>query len=587
MVWQESMFERANPDSSASQLIHAVTQQLSALEQMLGAQQETIRQRGIAVPGTFLTQLGALRAAFEALRPEVLAAGQALDDLRALAATTRLINSSLDVDAVLNEVMDTAIALTGAQRGYIVLREQATGELRFRVARSAGRATLPADRFTVSGTVVEEVARTGQPHLTHDALLDPRLSSQDSIVMHAPRSILCVPLSVKGRVTGVVYADHQRGEMFGDDDLALLVGFAAQAAIAIENARLFERQRRALAEVSALRELMDSVLASIASGVITTDRAGRIVMFNPAAETILGVPAAEALGRPLSEALPVIGAAVAGLIEPVLAQGAPQSVEIAPVLPGRGALTLNLKLTPLRNAQGLTVGMALAVDDLTAIKQRDATLDVVRTYLPPSLVSNIHDIDELGLGGAEREISILIADVRGFTAFSELLPPEELMAIITQYLAVSTDALQLFDGIVDKYLGDAVIGLFNTPLNPQPDHAERAVRAALTMAYDVRALHEVLPPDQRLNYGIGVTTGQAIVGNVGSPDRRGFTALGPPVTLARLLQENALAGEIIVSAATYARVEALFAAEPIPPRKLRDSLVLPVMYRISGVRRRD
>ncbi len=581
------MFERANPNSSAQDLIRTIAQQVIDLDQMLWAQHEMIRQRGVAVSPAVLERLRALRAACEALTARVQEAGRELDELRALAATTRLINSSLDVDTVLNEVIDTAIALTGAERGYIVLHDADTGELRFRVARSADRETLDTSRFTVSGTVVEEVARTGQPIVARNALLDPRLSIHNSIVMHAPRSILCVPLTVKGRVTGVVYADNQRvPDLFDEDDLALLMAFAAQAAIAIENARLFDRQRRALAEVSELRELMDNVLASIASGVITTDRAGCIVIFNRAAESILGVAAEDALGRPLREALPVIHQAISERIAPVMEQGVPQSVEIEPVVPGRGALTLNLKLTPLRNAQGLTVGMALAVDDLTALKQRDATLDVVRTYLPPGLISNIFNIDELGLSGTEREISILIADVRGFTAFSEQLPPEDLMGVITQYLAISTDALQLFDGIIDKYLGDAVIGLFNTPLNPQEDHAERAVRAALTMAYDVRALHEVLPPDQRLFYGIGVATGTAIVGGLGSPDRRGFSALGQPVTLARLLQENALEGEILISAATQAQVEPLFVTEPLAPRKLRDGVALPAMYRVSGVRRR-
>src|SRR5690606_15955879 len=92
--------------------------------------------------------------------------------------------------------------------------------------------------------------------------------------------------------------------LFGDDDLTLLMGFAAQAAIALENARLFDQQRRALAEVSELRELMDNVLASIASGVITLDRTGRILIFNQAAETILGVAAEDALGRSLREVLP-------------------------------------------------------------------------------------------------------------------------------------------------------------------------------------------------------------------------------------------------------------------------------------------
>ena len=513
----------------------------------------------------------------------MLRAANELDDLRALAATTRLINSSLDEDSVLNEVMDTAIELTGAERGYIVLRDRATGELRFRVARNAEREDLDASRFTVSQTVVEEVARTGTPIVAQNALLDPRLSMHDSIITHAPRSILCVPLMVKGRVTGVLYADNQQvPDLFGDDDLTLLMGFAAQAAIALENARLFDQQRRALAEVSELRELMDNVLASIASGVITLDRTGRILIFNQAAETILGVAAEDALGRSLREVLPAIHAAIEPLAAAVIDQGQPQAIEVEAEVGDRGTLTLSLKLTPLRNAHGLTVGMALALDDLTALKQRDATLDLVRTYLPPSLVSNILDIEDLGLGGTEREISILIADVRGFTTFSELIPPEELMATINRYLAVSTDALQLFDGIIDKYLGDAVIGLFNTPLNPQDD-TRSAVRAALTMAYDARCTNSAA--EHRIGYGRRGDRhgdhrqpgqpGPARVhrarpaGDAGAPAARECARRG----------DHYQRGDVRAGAAP-------FDAESIP-RASGEGLMLPTMYRVRGVRRRE
>jgi adenylate cyclase len=216
-------------------------------------------------------------------------------------------------------------------------------------------------------------------------------------------------------------------------------------------------------------------------------------------------------------------------------------------------------------------------------KKRDATLNVVRTYLPPSLVRNIQSIDSLGLSGDEREISVIFADVRGFTTFSEQLTPEELMAAINQYLTVSTDAIQLYDGIIDKYMGDAVVGLFNTQLNPQQDHAIRAVRAALSMAYDVKALHEVLPPEQRLDYGIGVDTGVAMLGNVGSPSRKEFTAIGAPFNLAKLLQENALAGEIIISQTTYELVKHIVQAEAIQPRKVKGYQGFQVMYRITGL----
>ena len=264
-----------------------------------------------------------------------------------------------------------------------------------------------------------------------------------------------------------------------------------------------------------------------------------------------------------------------------------QVIEIEPVLPGRGPVNLSLRFTPLKDAQGVTYGMALVVDDLTEIKKRDATLSVVRTYLPPSLVRNIQSIDSLGLGGDEREISVIFADVRGFTTFSEQLDPEQLMNVISQYLTVSSDAIELYDGIIDKYMGDAVVGLFNTQLNPQEDHAVRAVRAALSMAYDVRALHEVLPPEQRLFYGIGVDTGMAMLGNVGSPSRKEFTAIGLPFNFAKLLQENALAGEIIISQNTYDLVKDVFVAEPIEPRKVKGYTNFRVMYRVTGVKKRQ
>jgi len=320
--------------------------------------------------------------------------------------------------------------------------------------------------------------------------------------------------------------------------------------------------------------------------VITTDNDDMIVLYNEAAERILGVPYENAIGHHLQDVLPDVFKGFDDVLAAVWKENRPQVISIEPVLPGRGAVNLNFKLTPLKDDRDITYGMALVVDDLTEIKKRDATLNVVRTYLPPSLVRNIQSIDSLGLSGDEREISVIFADVRGFTTFSEQLDPEQLMTVISQYLTVSSDAIQLYDGIIDKYMGDAVVGLFNTQLNPQEDHAVRAVRAALSMAYDVRALHEILPPEQRLFYGIGVDSGTALLGNVGSPSRKEFTAIGRPFNFAKLLQENAAAGEIIISETTYELVRDLFEAEPLEPRKIKDHADFHVMYRVTDIKRR-
>jgi adenylate cyclase len=581
------MLETANINPIPQDELHRLSRRVGDLEGMLRQQHDILRQRGIGMPPEVLEKLFYMRSDLDDLTERLIDESTELDQLRALAQTTRLINSSLEPDDVLNGVLDMAIALTGAERGYIVLRSSSTGELQFRTARDLNRQSIDEGKFTVSRTIMLEAAESGQPVVAHDALADPKYDAQKSIVAYAPRSVICVPLIFKGRVTGVLYADNRHvPNLFGEREVSLLVAFANQAAISIENARLFDRVRRTLIEITEIKELMDNVLASIASGVITTNNDGIIITYNQAAEQILGVPFAEAVNQPLQAVLPDVFEGFDSLTQMVREESRQQVVEIEPVLAERGPVNLSMKLTPLKDAQGVTYGMTLVVDDLTEIKKRDATLNVVRTYLPPSLVRNIQSIDNLGLGGDEREISVIFADVRGFTTFSEHLDPELLMNVIGQYLTVSSDAIELYDGIIDKYMGDAVVGLFNTQLNPQEDHAVRAVRAALSMAYDVRALHEVLPPEQRLFYGIGVDTGMAIMGNVGSPSRKEFTAIGLPFNFAKLLQENALAGEIIISANTYDLVKDIFVTEPLEPRKSKGYSSFHVMYRVTGVKRR-
>jgi len=571
---------------SAPAALTQIQGQIAALEQVLRSQHETLRQRGIILPADVLEKLYYAQTDLARLEPHLAGHSAELERLRALAHTTQIVNSSLELDGVLEQVMDTAIALIGAERGFIVLQSSRTGELEFRVARDNQQRTIEPDRFNISRTILTEVARSGQPVIAQDALLDPAYGAKASIAAQATRSILCVPLIFRERVTGVLYADNRRvAGLFGEKELNLLAAFAHQAAIAIENARLYDRARRTLDEITEIKEIMDNVFESIASGVITTNNAHTILTCNRAAGRILNVTPGAIVGRSLQDVFPALFERAHGLIDVVYRDQTPQSMEIEPVMPGRGAVNLRIKLTPLQDVNNITYGLVIVADDLTAIKQREATLSVVRTYLSPRLVRHIQSIDDLGLSGDEREVSIVFADVRGFTTFSEHLPPEELMSVITRYLTVASDAIELHDGIIDKYMGDAVVGLFNTQLNPQDDHAVRAVRAALSMAYDVRALHEVLPPEQRLSYGIGIDTGTAMLGNVGSPSRKEFTAIGRPFNFAKLLQENAQAGQIIVSERTHSLVQHVVECEPRHPRSTKGYADFRVMYRVLRVKK--
>jgi class 3 adenylate cyclase len=241
---------------------------------------------------------------------------------------------------------------------------------------------------------------------------------------------------------------------------------------------------------------------------------------------------------------------VQDLLPLVFQQSYQEMVEIDPILPKRGEISLNLKLTPLRNAES-TEGIAVVVDDLTEIKKRDATLNVVRRYLPPAMIENIQSIDSLGLGGERRVITALFVETRPFHLFPSDLPPHELMELLNLYLTVAAEAIHHQTGVIDKFMGNEVMGLFNTQLNPSEDHAWWAAQAALKMVDDYAALSQQFGEDLPPYYRIGIHTGVATLGNVGSATRRDFTAIGDTVNLAKRLQENAEPGQVIISDETY------------------------------------
>ena len=152
----------------------------------------------------------------------------------------RAINSSLGLKRVLEEVMDTLIELMRAERGFLMLRES-NGELAVKLARGIAHINLEEDSFKVSRTIVKQVADSGEPILTTNAQDDPRFESQMSIAALQLRSILCAPLKIKNELIGVIYVDNRaRSGIFQEHDLGLIRAFADQAAVAIDNAQLFE-----------------------------------------------------------------------------------------------------------------------------------------------------------------------------------------------------------------------------------------------------------------------------------------------------------------------------------------------------------
>ncbi|MBI5712424.1 MAG: GAF domain-containing protein, partial [Chloroflexi bacterium] len=170
------------------------------------------------------------------------------DRLSALYEVSQAIGSSLDLAEVLNQVMDAVIRLTKADRGFIMLFNE-MGGLDVRAARNVDKETIDGQAMEVSRSVVREVAKIGKGVVTTNAQSDPRFSAQESVVHFSLRSIMSVPLKARGKTIGVLYVDNKaRVGMFGEENLTLLESFANQAAVAIENARLYTLTDQALAQ---------------------------------------------------------------------------------------------------------------------------------------------------------------------------------------------------------------------------------------------------------------------------------------------------------------------------------------------------
>jgi putative nucleotidyltransferase with HDIG domain len=173
------------------------------------------------------------------------------NQLTALVGVGHTINSSLGLNVVLEEVMDTLIDLMRAERGFLILKNS-EGKHDKQVARGMDHVNLEGEDFAVSRTIVESVASTGEPILTINAREDPRFDQQLSIVEQNLRSILCVPLKLKNRIIGVIYVDNRvYAGLFQENDLGMLSAFADQAAVAIDNARLFDGLQMANEELKA------------------------------------------------------------------------------------------------------------------------------------------------------------------------------------------------------------------------------------------------------------------------------------------------------------------------------------------------
>lgn len=483
------------------------------------------------------------------------------DEQGTLFAIAGVLNSTLDLDEVLRLVMDQVIGMLEADRGFLMLENRETSELEFTIARNNRAQALEQREFEqISLSTVKQVVRTQRAHTDAD-LLDPT----HSMLRYRIRSILCVPLLVRGTCIGAAYVDRRSTAfLFEARQHVLFVAFCHQAALAIDNARLFADLAQAMQRINQEKQYQDNILASLANGVITTNASGIITTFNAAAGLILNLDPHTSVGQHYTSVFqqrPQVG--LAEMVQQTHTEhehGTIAPYAVACAIPGRrGPVYLNVSVSSLRDGQGLPIGMVLALDDWTEQKRKETEAreirDLFQRYVHPHVVKQILDHPHtLRLGGETKEITVVFADIRGYTRLSENLPPEKVMDLLNGYLQLMVEKIWEEEGTLTAFMGDALMAIFNAPLS-QNAHALRAVRATWKMREAVVAYHHAHPQETPLSFGFGINSGLAVVGNLGSAKRlQNYTAIGDTVNVAARLQAHAADNNILLHETTYLEV---------------------------------
>jgi class 3 adenylate cyclase len=222
------------------------------------------------------------------------------------------------------------------------------------------------------------------------------------------------------------------------------------------------------------------------------------------------------------------------------------------------------------------------------LRDREFVKNTFKRYVTKQVAEKIlSQKDAIGLSGEKREVTVLFSDLEGFTPFSERHEPQEVVALLNEYLAIMIDIIFAYEGALDKFLGDGVMAYWNAPLDQ--DHAPlKAALAAAEMqdaisGFNKKRLAEGKEP---VYAGIGITTGEVVAGNIGSEKKMEYTVIGDKVNLAQRIEGQTDRGQVLIDHATYLHVEDYCFATPLPPSRLKGKRDPVRIYVLHGLNRR-
>lgn len=439
------------------------------------------------------------------------------------------ISSDLQIDTLLGRIVNATNDLLDAERATLFLYDPETRELWSKVATGEGRA-MAEIRIPADAGIAGAAFTSGQVQNIPDAYADPRFNAEvDRRSGFRTRNILCLPVDDRyGGPVGVLQVLNKRGGPFTMHDVRLLRAFSAQIAISIANARLF-------ADVLELKNYNESVLKSLTNGVVTLDRSRNVVKMNEAAERLLHIAEGQAEGMAIADLFAETNPWILRSLDYVSRTGGSDyHADTDLKLPDGAAASINLTIAPLHDLKGQTIGYMLVFEDITREKRVRTTMS---RYMAKEVVDKILEGGREVMEGSSQVATVLFSDIRRFTTLVEKMTARETVTMLNEYFGEMVEIVFRHGGILDKYIGDAIMATFGAPIVSGSD-ADNALRVANGMMTALRAFNQRRAANgmEPIEIGIGLATGPVLAGSIGSEKRMEYTVIGDSVNLAARLE---------------------------------------------------
>ena len=491
------------------------------------------------------------------------------------------VSSELELTPLLQKIISTISTMLDCERATLFINDEKTNELYTEVGEGLDEKSIIKfpNHLGIAGNVFTSGKPVNIPHAYADLRFNPAFEKQTGFFT---RSILCMPVFNKeGKTIGVSQVLNKRGGAFNAEDEKRLAAFTSQISMGIENAKLFD-------DVQSQMNYSESILSSMHDAVLTFDENHVIKTCNPAGLKILKVPHEAAILE--QEASILFSGPNEWLLKKLETVEDTEEFLDAEIQVEGETLSVNITLTPLlgknstrgrlqkgsekniKTGKNTTVideitvgreiiGAMLMIEDISSEKRMKSTMS---RYMDPELADQLMATggeNEDIMGGKQSVGTVLFSDVRSFTTITEELGAQGTVKLLNDYFTIMVDCITDEGGMLDKFIGDAMMCIFGTPV-PHEDDPDRAVRAAIRMMTDLKTFNEKRANEGKMaiDHGMGINTDSIVSGNIGSPKRMDYTVIGDGVNLAARIESacKQYGAHILISEFTYKAVKATY-----------------------------